>query len=68
MNVDSPRAASLLFARALSRVDQIQPPMVRAPITAMLVAGVEECVVSTSLLGHRLNYLIQLAQALVEAD
>jgi hypothetical protein len=34
----------------------------------MLVAGVEECVVSTSLLGHRLNYLIQLAQALVEAD
>jgi hypothetical protein len=44
VNVDSPRMASLLFAHALSQVDRIQPYAIRAPIKAMLLAGVEESV------------------------
>jgi hypothetical protein len=64
----SPRATALLFARALRYVDQIQPHTVRESIAAMLEAGVEECTISSeSLLGHRLNHLIRLADALIEA-
>jgi hypothetical protein len=55
-----------LFARALRRIDQIQPSTARAPIASMLEAGIEECAISSSLLGHRLNYLMELARALVD--
>jgi hypothetical protein len=68
VNPNSPRATGLLLAHALSQVDRIQPSAIRAPIKAMLLAGVEECVISTTLLGHQLNYLIELAKALIEAD
>jgi hypothetical protein len=64
----SPRATALLFARALQHVDRLQPPAVREPVAAMLEAGVEECAVSASLLGRRMNYLIELAQALTEEE
>lgn len=65
---DTPRAVALVFARALQQVDRIQSAALRAPIVAMLEAGIEECVVADTLLGHRLNYLRDLAWALVHAD
>jgi hypothetical protein len=63
-DLPSPRAASLLFGRALQQVDRIQPASLRDPIVAMLEAGIERCVVSRSLLGQPVNHLIALAEAL----
>lgn len=60
----TPRAAALLFARALQRVHRVQPATLRAPITAMLEAGIERCAVSQSLLGQPVNYLLEMAHAL----
>lgn len=62
----TPRAAAVLFTRALTRVDRIQPPELRKPITEMLLAGVEQCTISTSLLGKPVNNLLDLARALTE--
>ena len=63
----SPRAAVVLFTRALRCVEQIQPPTLREPVADMLAAGIEECSVVSSLLGRRVNHLLMLAQALIEA-
>ena len=60
----SPRAAGLLFARALQQIDQIQPAALRGPITSMLEAGIELCAMRASLLGQPVNYLLDLARAL----
>lgn len=67
-DLPSPRAASLLFARALRRVDQIQPLALREPIAAMLEAGVERCAISRSLLGQPVNHLLALAEALTAEE
>jgi hypothetical protein len=64
----SVRAAGLLFARALQRVDQVEPPSIRGPITSMLEAGVELCAISTSLFGKPVNHLLALARGLTEGD
>ena len=60
----SPRAAALLFARALQRLDRIQPAAARAPIAAMLEAGIEQCATLRTLLGQPVNHLLDLARAL----
>lgn len=64
----TPRAAAVLLTRALTRVDRIQPPELRKPIAAMLLAGVEQCTVSTSLLGKPVNNLLDLARALADEE
>lgn len=67
MTAHTPRSASVLLSDALGHLDLIEPPAAREPIRAMLRAAIEECVVSNSLLGKRLNYVLELAEALVTA-
>lgn len=64
----SPRQAGLLFARALRRVDRIQPASLREPVAAMLEAGIEQCTLCRPLLGKPVNHLIALADALTADD
>ncbi len=64
--VPSPRQAALLLSRALRQVHRIQPATLRAPVTAMLEAGVEQCTIWESLLGKPVNHLLDLAHALTE--
>lgn len=61
----SPRAAAVLFTRALAGIDQIQPVALREPVRDMLAAGIEQCAISTSLLGRPVNGLIAVANALI---
>lgn len=62
----TPRSAAVLMTRALSRLDRVEPPEIRNPIAAML--GIEQCVVSRSLLGKPVVNLLDLAQAIVETQ
>jgi hypothetical protein len=64
VNTPSPRAAALLFARALRRVDQIQPTAAREPIAHMLEAGVELCATAQTLHGRPIVPVLRLAEAL----
>lgn len=68
MNPDqhTPRSAAVLLTRAVSRLDVVQPATAREPIQNMLAAGIEECVGARNLLGKRLRYLLELAQAIVD--
>lgn len=65
MHPVSPRAAAVLFTRALAGIDQIQPVALREPIRDLLAAGIEQCAISASLLGRPVNHLIALATALI---
>ncbi|GAA3223126.1 hypothetical protein [Actinocorallia longicatena] len=62
----TPRSAALLFADALECLDLLEPALAREPIRHMLRAGIEQCASSHSLLGKPVNYLLQLAEVLVD--
>jgi hypothetical protein len=64
----TPRSASVLLSDALGHVELIEPSAAREPIRMMFRAAIEECTISSSLLGKRLNYVLELAEALVAAD
>lgn len=64
----SPRSAAVLLSEALNRIDLIEPPGAREPIRTMFRAAIEMCVVSRSLLGKPVVYVLQLAQSLVDED
>lgn len=64
----SPRAAAVLFTRALRQVELIEPASLREPVAAMLAAGIERCALVPSLVGQQVNYLIALAQALADTS
>ncbi|GAA4226136.1 hypothetical protein GCM10022254_10160 [Actinomadura meridiana] len=66
--VHAPRSASVLLSDALRYLDLIEPPAAREPIRGMLRAAIEECAISNSLLGKRINYVLELAEALVAAS
>lgn len=67
MSDHSPRSATVLLLRALGYVDLIEPASARTPIKRMFEATIELCAVSSSLLGRPVGYVLDLAQALVDA-
>ena len=64
----TPRSASALLSDALGHLNLIEPPAAREPVRGMLRAAIEECTISNSLLGKRINYVLELAEALVAAS
>lgn len=62
----TPRSAALLLSDALTHLDRIQPPAAREPIRGMFRAEIERCAMSNSLLGRPVNYVLELAQAIVD--
>jgi hypothetical protein len=66
MTLHSPRSAAVLFARALSHLDLVEPEAAREPIRNMFQAGIELCAVSKTLLGQPTGFVLDLAQALVD--
>lgn len=63
----TPSSAVLLLSDALTHLDCVEPPAAREPIRGMLRAAIEQCAVSKSLLGLPLNYVLELAQAILDA-
>lgn len=61
----TPRSAALLFSEAIEHIDSLNPPAVRKPIRDMFRAEIERCAISTSLLGQSVNYVLELAEAIV---
>jgi hypothetical protein len=61
----TPRTAALLFSEAIEHIDSLEPPAVRAPIRDMFRAEIERCALSRSLLGQPVNYMLELAEAIV---
>jgi len=66
MSQHTPRSAALLLSDALEHLDRVEPPAAREPIRDMFRAAIELCAVSTSLLGQQVNYVFELAQAIVD--
>lgn len=64
--VDSPRSAAVLLSNALGLVDLIEPAAAREPVRQMFRAAIEACVVSRTLFGKSVVYVLRLAQALVD--
>jgi hypothetical protein len=62
----TPRSAARLLSDALGHLDLLQPEAAREPVRLMFRAGIEKCVLSRSLLGLPMNFVLQLAQALVD--
>jgi hypothetical protein len=56
----------VLLTDALDHLDLIEPPAARAPIRLMLRGGIEQCAMSRSLLGKPVNFVLELAQVLVD--
>lgn len=65
MNEHAPRSAAVLLSNALGHLDLIEPAAAREPVRGMLRAAIEECTVSSSLLGKRLNYVLRSIQSWV---
>lgn len=63
----TPRSAVVLLSDALGNLDLVEPPTAREPIRSMFRAAIEECVGCRSLLGKRVNFVLQLAEALTQA-
>lgn len=64
----SPRSAAALLSDALAHVHRIEPAGCREPVRQMFRATIEMCAVSSSLLGKRVEHVLQLAQALVDSE
>lgn len=62
----TPRSAANLLSHALGHVELIEPPAARGPVRAMLLAAIEQCVVSLSLLGKPVVNVLNLAQCLID--
>jgi hypothetical protein len=66
MSQHTPRSAALLLSEALEHLDRVEPSTAREPIRGMFRAAIERCAISTSLLGQSVNYVLDLAQAIVD--
>lgn len=64
----TPRSAALLLSDAIEHLDRVEPSEAREPIRGMLRAAIERCALSKSLLGQPVNYVLELAQAIVATD
>lgn len=62
----SPRSAALLLSEAIEHLGRVEPPAAREPIRSMFRAAIELCALSSSLLGQPVNYVLDLAQAIVD--
>jgi hypothetical protein len=62
----TPRSAGTLLSAALTHIDLIRPATAQEPIQMMFRAGIEQCIVSRSLLGKDLNGVLWLARVLVD--
>jgi hypothetical protein len=67
-NEHTPRSAAALLSNALGHLDLIEPPAAREPIRLMFRATIEQCTVSATLWGQPVRYVLELAQALVDAS
>lgn len=62
----TPRSGALLLTDALTHLELLEPAAAREPVRLMFRAGIELCADSRSLLGKPVNYLLELAEALVD--
>lgn len=67
-NEYTPRSAAALLSNALGHLDLVEPPTAREPIRQMFRATIERCTASDTLLGQPVQYVLELAQALVDAS
>lgn len=67
METPSPRAASVLCARALAHVDLVQPSTLREPLRLLLTAAIELCTTRRSLIGDPVTYTLEIARGLLDA-
>lgn len=61
----TPREAALVLATALANLDTLEPAAVREPVRDILMAGMEMCWRSRSLLGKPVNHTLALARVIV---
>lgn len=62
----TPRSAAVLLTDALDHLALVEPPALREPVRMMLRAGIEQCAISSSLLGKPVGHVLRMAQALVD--
>ncbi|MFG2001623.1 hypothetical protein ACGFNU_20975 [Spirillospora sp. NPDC048911] len=56
----------MLLTDALDHLALVEPRALREPVRMMLRAGIEQCAISSSLLGKPVGHVLMLAQALVD--
>lgn len=64
----TPRRAAVLLSDALNCLDKLEPESAREPVRQMFRAGIELCTIKRDLLGEEMNYMLWLAQVLVDEE